>query len=98
LFASIMETINLNPIIVLQTGHAFVGWEVARASGEYEFLETTMTLKASFQDAFAAGMKQYQLLRSKEWFARPVFDSAGFAIMHPLKVLRSRGIYPIIVD
>lgn len=51
LFASLIEGISMNPAIVIVPGHAFVGWETGKNSGQWNYLETTMVGKASFADA-----------------------------------------------
>ena len=55
LFATLMEAIGLEAIIVLVPGHAFVGWETVRSDGrnggQPMFVETTMVGNASFEQA-----------------------------------------------
>jgi hypothetical protein len=60
LMASLLEGASLNPAIVLVPGHAFLGWETWRGSGEWSYLETTMLGSAEFEAACASGQKQYQ--------------------------------------
>lgn len=42
LFASIMEGLGINPLIMLMPGHAFLGWGNTGNVTELEFLETTL--------------------------------------------------------
>lgn len=55
LFATLLESIGLRPIIVRVPGHAFVGWWSSRYDQGKKvqpmFLETTLVGKASFEDA-----------------------------------------------
>lgn len=95
LYASLMKLANLNPVIVLQTGHAFIGWETWPKSREYEFLETTLTLEKSFEKAYERGMEEYQDLLNKGWFDRPMFDPEGFALLLLLDDLYEQGIKPM---
>lgn len=55
LFASLIEGISMNPAIVIVPGHAFVGWQTAKNSKQWNYLETTMVGKASFEDACKVG-------------------------------------------
>jgi len=59
LFASALENIGLNPLIVIVPGHAFLGVETWSNSGEGFFLETTMVGGASFEQAFNRGWEEY---------------------------------------
>lgn len=95
LYASLMEAADLEPIVVLLSGHAFVGWKTWEGSQDYEFLETTMTLGAPFQEAFEKGMTQYRQLVTNGWFDRPVFDPLGFARLLDIKALHDTGIHPM---
>ena len=57
LYASLLEAASLNPAIVLIPGHAFVGYETWKDSGEWRYLETTMTGSGTFEQASEAGDK-----------------------------------------
>lgn len=59
LFASALENIDLEPLIVLIPGHAFVGWRRWTGSNIAEFLETTMISNSSFKEAYNEGLKKY---------------------------------------
>jgi hypothetical protein len=54
LFASLVEAISMSPAIVLVPGHAFLAWETWRDSGEWKYLETTMTGSNAFEEACAS--------------------------------------------
>lgn len=96
LYASLIECASLEPVIVLQKDHAFVGWKTGKNSTEYEFLETTMTQTASFDEAFAEGMDAYWQLKKKRLFECEPFDKNGFACLLDIKQLRDVGIYPML--
>ena len=55
LLASLLEAISLRPAIVVVPGHAFLGWETGRDSGEWRYLETTMLGTQPFEAAAARG-------------------------------------------
>jgi hypothetical protein len=58
-FASILRRMELNPVIVLVPGHAFLGYYNDDIE-KIKFLETTMLgTKASFKEAQEAGMEQF---------------------------------------
>ena len=95
LYASLIEQAAFEPVIVLQTGHAFVGWKTEEGADTYEFLETTMTREASFEDAFSYGVQACQQLVADGWFDHEVFDPTGFARLLDIKALHDHGIYPM---
>lgn len=95
LYASLLELAALEPIIVLLSGHAFVGWKTWTGEDQYEFLETTMTLNESFENAYHKGMEEYNTIMKKGWLDRPVFNSSGFARLLDIKALHDKGIYPM---
>lgn len=55
LFATLLESIGLRPLVVTVPGHAFVGWHTVAADKQPKqvFLETTLVGSASFEDALA---------------------------------------------
>lgn len=68
LFASLVESADMNPVVVLVPGHAFVGWETWESSGRYEYLETTMIGSSSFEEAWQRGMDEFQAAQSLGYF------------------------------
>ena len=90
LYASLLEQADLKPVIVVQTGHAFVGWRTWDTDNTCEFLEGTMTLTDSFEVAFQEGMAEYQKLTDNGWFNREVFAADGFARLLDIKQLHTR--------
>jgi hypothetical protein len=59
LYAAALESIGLNPHLIITPDHAFVCYETAPDTGRVTCLETTMTGSAPFSDAIAAGMEAY---------------------------------------
>lgn len=61
LFATLLESIGIKPLVVVVPGHAFVGWHTTAADGtggKPVFLETTMVGGASFKDAVKVGTER----------------------------------------
>lgn len=58
LFASLLEAASLNPALVLIPGHAFVAWETAKQSGQWEYLETTKLCDGTFEEAHTLGVQK----------------------------------------
>jgi hypothetical protein len=57
LYASLIEGASMSPAIVVVPGHAFVACETWEGSGEWAYLETTMTGSAEFGQAREAAEK-----------------------------------------
>jgi hypothetical protein len=51
LFASLLETIGINPVIILLPGHAIVGWRGTPDSLEISLLETTVISDNTYSEA-----------------------------------------------
>ena len=62
LFASLLEACTIDAALVISTGHAIVGWQRARGSDRWEYLETTMLATNSFADACEIGAR-----RAAQW-------------------------------
>jgi len=95
LYASLLELANLEPIIAIVPGHAFVGWRIWRGIDQYDFLETTMTGTDDFETALKAGKQQYEQARDQGYFERGLFDPLGFARLIDVSACRMRHIYPL---
>jgi hypothetical protein len=95
LYASLLELANLDPMIAIVPGHAFVGWRVWRGLPQYDFLETTMTGSGEFETAIQSGDEQYELALTKGYFGRELFDPNGFARLIDVAACRARRIYPL---
>lgn len=66
LFASLLEAISMNAMLVVLPGHALVGWQ-AWPDGEWKYLETTMVGSSTFAEACQAGeatVKQFESART----------------------------------
>ena len=67
LFASLLEAISLNPVIVIIPNHALVGWE--QSKGQWRYLETTcISDNKDFDQACAQGegwTQQYEAEQKK---------------------------------
>jgi len=87
LFASALEHIGINPVIVLIPGHAFIGWETWQNSGEYQFLETTIIHTSTFEEALRKGSEEWQNL-----FLRLSHSKKKFL---PIALLRKDGVLPM---
>ncbi len=91
LFASILEAIGINPLIVLIPGHAFLGWVVEKNSTTSDFLETTLAWDgASFEYANNVGRDEYnqELLNGN-------FDTGESQIVDIKFIRENLEIYPI---
>lgn len=87
LMASALEAATLNPAIVLVPGHAFLAYELAPGSGNWDYVETTMIGTAPFADARAVGRSTAQEMKE----AKP-----GEIQILPVAELRTkRGIFPM---
>jgi hypothetical protein len=92
LFASILESISLNPAIVVLPTHVIVAWETAKNSNDWRYLDTTKIDSRTFEEAVSFGQtlakameKQAAATNNEAWFRR-----------WPLRELRSvHGIYPM---
>lgn len=58
LFASLLEAASLNPALIIIPGHALVGWESAKQSGQWDYLETTKLGEGTFDEACALGRQK----------------------------------------
>ena len=93
LLASLLEAISLRPAIVVVPGHAFLGWETWRDSGEWRYLETTMLGTQPFETAAARGDAEAAELQK---LAADRNDQAIFR-RWPLQQLRKEfGIVPTV--
>lgn len=89
LFASLIESAGMNPVIVLIPEHAFVGWEIWNKAKKYEYLETTMLSRCDFKEALAEGNRRFK----KSW-KKGDFKNGKAAIID-IRKARSLGIYPL---
>ena len=63
MYASLLENLGMDPVVVLVPGHAYVGVRLAEGSSEYLYLETSLTGRGGFEravDAAARGLARYK--------------------------------------
>ena len=85
-FASALEAIGLEPLLVFMTGHAMVGFELDPADGsKWIVFETTVVNEAPFATALKLGDKTLRAHHGKE----PKF------VVHSVKKARQGGMYPV---
>jgi len=89
LYAAALESIELNPHLIITPDHAFVCYEVVPGTDTIACLETTMTGSAPFSDAIAAGLQEYN-----EEIANGNFAS-GESKDLSIASLREEGILPM---
>lgn len=89
LYAAALESIEINPRIIITPNHAFVCYETAPGTGRISCLETTMTGSAPFSDAIASGMESFD-----EEIANGNFAS-GKSQDLSIASLREEGILPM---
>jgi hypothetical protein len=56
-YASLFENLDMDPIIVLVPGHAYVGVRLTRHSPRFLYIETSLTGRSSFEVAVASAQK-----------------------------------------
>jgi len=102
LYASLFEAIDLEPVIVLVPGHAFVGVKDSPGSNKYYFLETTLTGKGYGLEENLNRLAKW-LLTGENDFDTAVrtageefkyWHSKNKAIIIDIKSCREMGIYP----
>ncbi len=88
IFASALESIGMDPYIILIPGHAFLVW--GDGQGNFEgALETTMIGSSNFEDAYNEGIKEYNQEVNNGNFSNNVSRIIS------VKKYRASGITPI---
>src|SRR5260370_29865007 len=95
LFASLLELIGIQPVIVLVPGHAFVGWRICKDVDRYEFAETTMISTGDFDAAQRYAQELFDDAQFYRYFGRTLFDPFGFACLIDVAACRRKDIYPL---
>jgi hypothetical protein len=100
LFASLLERISIEPLLVIVPGHAFVGWRVDRGVDRYEFLDTTMIGTDDFEQAQTHATNLYAQAEAYNDFDRELYHQPGFARRIDVMQYRRGGnstprIYPL---
>lgn len=83
LYASAIEAMDMNPLIILVPGHAFVACETSKGSHQYIFIETTVLGSGrTFDDALAMGQQNWVKFQGK-------------TMLIDVRHWRSKGIMPM---
>lgn len=82
-FASAMENLGMQPVIVIVPGHAFVGVRLAPNSEKILYLDLTVLPEGTFRSASS---------RAAGWFARTPQDEV---LTVDIGAARSLGVYPL---
>lgn len=93
LFASVLETIGIHPIIALMPGHAFIGWETWKDSSKFQFLETTAIENRKFEDAVSIG--QGHMSKRKSVSSKDPTKFPGSLTFIQIKKMRKKGLVAI---
>lgn len=91
LFATLLEAIGLEPIVVTVPGHAFVGWRASPKDGKQQpmfFVETTMVHTGTFASAVKVATA-----RVASEHQRGSFKTGAARLIH-VRELRAKGITP----
>ena len=100
LFASLLENIGIEPIIILIPGHALIGWKKIPNSDEISILETTVISDQDYQNAKTIGEISLKrgLNKVSEIMNRPMNleDSikSGYIKFIDVKEMREKGVFP----
>ncbi len=89
LYASALESIGMNPHIIILPTHAFVCYDTKPDGEGFTCIETTMTGSSTFEEAVAAAEEEYQ-----EEITNGNFRS-GASRDYSLAELRAEGILPM---
>jgi hypothetical protein len=83
LYASAIEAMDMNPLLVLVPGHAFVACELSPGSHQYVFVETTVLGEGlTFDDALASGQENWARFQAQ-------------TVLIDVRHWRSKGIKPM---
>jgi hypothetical protein len=94
LFASLLERIGIEPILVIAQSHAFVGWRIEQKIDQYEFLDASMIGNNNFEQAQTYASELYKAIVAKD-LERDIFYKHGFARVIDVIHYRLEGIYPL---
>ncbi len=91
LFATLMEAIGLDPLVIRIPGHAFVGWHAAHdpvPDGTRLYVETTMVHTAKYPDAVKYAKVEVDRETAEAHFTE------GISRFIEIKTLREKGVTP----
>jgi hypothetical protein len=83
LYASLFENLDMEPVVVLVPGHAYIGVRLSPDSPNYLYLDTALTGRASFETAVGAAERGLARHKPSE------------IIRIPISAARQAGIYPM---
>ena len=83
MYASLFENLDMEPVIVLIPGHAYVGVRLTRNSRKYLYVETSLTGRADFEVAARSAEQRLARTPRSEITFIPIHDA------------RQAGIYPM---
>jgi hypothetical protein len=66
LFASLFENLDMQPVVVLVPGHAYVGVKVFRDADRYLYMDVALTGRATFEDAVRSAEKGLRKYRARD--------------------------------
>jgi hypothetical protein len=103
LFASFLESIALDPLILILPRHAIVGWKLDPETNgwqinprrkPYQFLDTTLIREKDYTIACQEGQARFEQALSSGWFEKPLFAITGYARLIDIRLCRKKGISP----
>jgi hypothetical protein len=83
MYASLFENLGMDPVVVLVPGHAYVGVREAQKSDNYLYIETSITGRATFENAVLSASRGIGKHRPEK------------IIRIPIAKARLDGIYPM---
>lgn len=103
LFATLMEAIGIEPLVVVIPGHAFVGWKLGEKDpgfrpGDMVFLETTAVHTLGFEAAVRRANARMLSEVKAGHFKPDMHDISGVSFILDISALRSKGYKPQPVD
>ena len=100
LFASLLENIGIEPIIILVPGHALVGWKKLPNSEEISILETTVISDQDYQSSKAIGevslrrgLKKVNEITNSNMNLEDAIKN-GYIRFIDIRKMREKGIFP----
>jgi hypothetical protein len=83
MYASLFENLDMDPVVVLIPGHAYVGLRLTRNSKKYLYVETSLTGRADFEVAAQSAEKRLARTPRADITFIPIHDA------------RQAGVYPM---
>lgn len=83
MYASLFENLGMDPVIVLVSGHAYVGVRLSPKMNDFLYIETSLTGRATFEAAVEAAQSGLEKVAAKDVIRVSVVDA------------RVNGIFPM---